>query len=330
MISALSTMICFLLVYAVVWFFPEYYMDEEYPVWMQQKDYINKINDKKEVLCLGDSRMKADLMPKLVDESVYNMALGGSSPIEMYYTLLNYMKYHPIPKAVIIGFAPLHYSSLDMRYKRNFYFHYFNYNEMLESQEQIFRSNNVPTKIQYKELVELHNYALRSPYKYYKTLILSKMQRINSYKSMYDSCAKSRGHMYFGQEEKNNIMNQEAHLSNFTVLQSNDFYMRKLLLLCIYNDIPVYIEQLPMNLASYEAINKSGYYIQYQKYMDELAKISGVIVNKEIPCYSDDMFGDNSHLNRKGAKIYSTYFKKKYFDNVCNEITLTSATERIK
>ncbi|MBQ9626051.1 MAG: hypothetical protein IJR40_02640, partial [Treponema sp.] len=45
------------------------YMDGEFPYWIQQKDYVQAKDDENEVLFLGDSRMKAALIPNELCEN---------------------------------------------------------------------------------------------------------------------------------------------------------------------------------------------------------------------------------------------------------------------
>ena len=79
--------------------FPMAYMDVEYAMYKQQKDYISKNHDTNRVLILGDSRAKASFMPDVLGEDVYNISLGGISPVESYYMLKEYLENHAGPPA---------------------------------------------------------------------------------------------------------------------------------------------------------------------------------------------------------------------------------------
>ena len=77
--------------------FPMSYMDVEYAMYKQQKDYISKNHDTNRVLILGDSRAKASFMPDVLGEDVYNISLGGGSLglletiLPDYYAISNYV-----------------------------------------------------------------------------------------------------------------------------------------------------------------------------------------------------------------------------------------------
>ena len=88
--------------------FPMSYMDVEYAMYKQQKDYISKNHDTNRVLILGDSRAKASFMPDVLGEDVYNISLGGISPVESYYMLKEYLENHDAPEYLILAYAPMH------------------------------------------------------------------------------------------------------------------------------------------------------------------------------------------------------------------------------
>ena len=64
--------------------FPMWYMDGEYAMYKQQKDYITGNGEYNRVLIMGDSRTKAGFIPDELSNDCYNLALGGTTPIEGY------------------------------------------------------------------------------------------------------------------------------------------------------------------------------------------------------------------------------------------------------
>ena len=76
----------FLLLPLYCMLFPENYLDGEYAMYRQQQDYVQgKTGTAARVLIVGDSRTKAGMDPALLWEGSYNIALGGTTPIEGYY-----------------------------------------------------------------------------------------------------------------------------------------------------------------------------------------------------------------------------------------------------
>ena len=98
--------------------FQDYYMDDEYAMYHAQRDYLLENQDHNDVIILGDSRTKAGLMPELLSDSTYNLALGGASPIEGYYSLREYLDNHPAPGTLILCYAPMHYMDVDTLWTR--------------------------------------------------------------------------------------------------------------------------------------------------------------------------------------------------------------------
>lgn len=288
---------------------PFSYMDGEYPYWTQQKDYVNTKSDKKETVFLGDSRMKAGIIPDEISEKAYNLAVGGGSSFEMFCTLKNYLKNHPKPEKVILGFAPNHLEKDEAFFYRALYFRFFSFFEQTEScfVAKLTKSENSNFK-------EYLKYDLIFPQKYSAACINSKFRREKTNRNEYEKCVVQKGHMWFGLNDFDDGLNQEANDNKFIPSKKCDFYLKKLVKLCENQKIPLFIEQLPMNPASFESINKSGYYFEYQNYLKKIDdKDKNVKVNAEIPCYEPEFFGDNSHLNKKGAERFSKEIKEKYF-----------------
>ena len=114
------------IIYAALWILPEErYMQGEYSAWMQQKEYSVQYHGQKEIILLGDSRMKIDLKALELGDNVYNLSLSGANPIDMYYTLKKYLDAGNTPQKVFIGFAPTHFLLYENYLKRGLFFHYY-------------------------------------------------------------------------------------------------------------------------------------------------------------------------------------------------------------
>ena len=67
-----------------------------------------------------------------------------------------------------------------------------------------------------------------------------------------------------------------------------------------------------MNEASYKALHES-YVNEYSSYMRQFERDNkNVTFELEIPCYDNKYFGDSSHLNEKGAGVYTQYILDTY------------------
>ncbi len=68
--------------------------------------FENKIEiEKSNILFLGDSRVNTNINIKKISNA-WSFAAGGSSPIEMYYALNNYIQTYSKPDTIFVSFSP--------------------------------------------------------------------------------------------------------------------------------------------------------------------------------------------------------------------------------
>ena len=288
------------------------YMDGEFPWWMQQKDYVHTKSDKQEIIFLGDSRMKAGIIPDEICENAYNLAVGGGTTVEMYYSLHDYLKFHPKPEMVVMGFAIVHYVGEGCFTSRDLYFHFLPLKNQLEAQYIGYKKSGWQFPKFKEKVIDTLKYSLFFPQKYSAACINSKFGRGEWNRSEFERNAQNKGHMYFGRNESDAGLNAEANSLMFSVNPRIGYYLHRIIALCKNNEIPLFIEQLPMNTPSWNKINESGYYLQFQAYFDSLSTEHGIPIELTIPCYEPECFGDSSHLNARGAKRFSAEIKAKY------------------
>lgn len=291
-------------------FFEPFYMDGEYPYWKQQKDAVLRNGTQQEVLLLGDSRMKIGARADLLGNDVYNLALGGGTPMEMYYTLKDYLDHHPTPRMVIVAFGPTHYAEAECYMTRNAYFHYFSNNRLRETNEKIleqdgkdYRSESVP-------------YMYRLPNIYVKRIVKAlRAPRTKVNRDLYEKAEKSRGRM-FGSDRQDlkNVEPGETKNAHFVPLASQTYYMKQLIELCLAHDIPIHITQSPMGNYGLQKLEASGYLAEYKVYMQRFADEYHIDVNPVIPGYDDEYFGDPSHLNEQGQIRFTEELRKTYLE----------------
>lgn len=299
--------------------FPFAYMDAEYPAWAYSKEASHTRQPEQEdaVLILGDSRAMADILPTELGSNVQNLAVGGATAIEMYYTLSSYLKYNEAPDTAVVMFAPFHYSYMDNFWERTVYFNYLSVSELSEVFSNA-RQTASETVLTENCLMEAVSYRLRLPNKYLPALANSRLfMRCSDNKALYQQLSKERGHGLFGTADGSSDLSYEV---NYTQMQhSGDaaliaLYLNKLLALCEEQNIRVILEQPPMNEASYAKLQNS-YLSEYTIYMEETqSNYPDFLINSEIPCYENRFFGDSSHLNHTGGAVYTQEFKTKYAD----------------
>ncbi|MBP3819953.1 MAG: DUF1574 family protein [Butyrivibrio sp.] len=296
-------------IYALILLLPENcYMDDEYPNWLEQRDHVFTDDTKQEILLLGDSRMKMGAMPTEMGDNVYNLALGGGSPIEMYYTLKNYLQHHPHPKAVILGFGPTHFTQMKSYAGRTLYFHYFDDKTV----------NDINKTVKDLDGVDFHTeywaYKYHWPNVYMRPVLKSIFKpREEKNAALYQQAREAKGRLIKNDKsEEQYIVTPESKDGPFAPLKSLTYYTEQILALCNDNNIPVYMEQLPMGNPGYQRLIDSGYMADYHAYLRQMQEKYAVNIYYDIPLYEPYYFQDEHHLNRKGALRYSNELKERY------------------
>ena len=296
-----------------------FYMDSEYPSWKYTKDVqsgiLSPIEDESDaVLILGDSRAMADLDPAILSDNVINLAFGGATSIEMYYTMDEYLKNHSAPKAVLIYFAPFHYSYMDNFWTRTAYFHHIDSKEATE----VFAAGRKCSSetINSEKFTKLISTGMYLPDTYLPAISNAKLfMRYEENKNSYLRLCNSKGHDFYGTADGCSDLNYEA--SYETMRKTGDYvlinqYTDMLLTLCEANGIDTYIDQVPMNEASFNKLNPE-FVKTYSEHLISIAENHpGCTVYTDIPCYPDSYFGDSSHLNAEGAGVFSQEVTNKY------------------
>lgn len=290
-------------------------MDSEYPAWKYTKDISKNSSAEYDTVILGDSRAMADLIPEEFNTSSVNLAVGGATSIEMYYTLENFISSNGCPQNVIIMFAPFHYTVIDNFWYRTAYFNYLSAPQMadLYSYAKACNSETLMNK-GYKN--DILSYRFRFPDKYLPALINSKLiGRYNENILAYNTIAGNYGYGEFGTADGCSDLNYETsydrmHTTGDAVLL--DIYTNKLLKLCESNNIETLLVISPMNKSSYDNL-KPPYVEEITEYfLDLKSRYPGINIEEKIPMYEDMYFGDSSHLNHLGAKTYTENFVKEY------------------
>ncbi len=89
-----------------------YYDTGDGPAYVWNSEYCNTHHDKEpKTIILGDSGANASYMPEVLSDETVNLALSGSSTMETYYIMAEYLKNNKPPKDVFISFSDAHFKS---------------------------------------------------------------------------------------------------------------------------------------------------------------------------------------------------------------------------
>ncbi len=294
---------------------PMGFLSLEYPMWVEERDFVRGRGTSEDPVTLiaGDSRAKSGIMPGMLDHdgSVYNIAIGGATGVEMYYAMKNYLKNHAAPENVILIFAPYHFCEMD-NWRQTLYYNYLTLPEIMDTGINAVKYRE--DSVLYRGFAsDLLSFKLRLPNKYMDALYTARITgNGTANREKYDKVRRECGYTAFGEEEYNDGVNYETHHPDFDLSPMVDAYYLKLLDLLEEKGINVIIEQAPINRASDEVITdefRSGYY----EYMKAVAdRYPGMTVETEVPVYDNSFFGDNNHMNRRGAERFTGEIGKKY------------------
>ncbi|MCR4740665.1 MAG: hypothetical protein K5886_10470 [Lachnospiraceae bacterium] len=302
-------------------FFPMGYMDKEYPSWKYTKEEQKGSTKLKgsgtvNTVIIGDSRAMADLVPAGLGDDVVNLAVGGATSVEMYYTLKDHIENVGVPETVVIMFAPFHYSYMDNFWTRTAYFHHLKVTDVIKVYAEGRKLRADTFEDGEHDLFDLISRILFLPDSYLPAILNSGFfGRYDENISEYDKIIEQRGHGLFGTMEGCSDLNYEA---NYTGMKMDgdhpliDKYMKKILDLCRENSVNIILSQPPMNETSYAALD-ADYLSQYFNYIEGLSSYyNGGVFETSIPEYENRYFGDSSHLNEAGAEKYTAAFYERY------------------
>lgn len=308
------TIICgiFLLfgvIWAVTWFMPldTYFSHSE--MW-QQKQYIESHpNDR--IIFLGDSRMKVGMDPAVFGSDTSNIALWGTSTIELYYTLKRYIDNNDIcPEVAVISFSSEHIRSIGSFNPQTLEAHTFD--------EYLDEINSTFIELDGKDMSrEIMAHRYRLPGSYMKPVIDGlKHSRKDANAEKFESLNNSKGFAPIdGHLSDDTKIPDDAKLEHFLPNPSNVYYLNKTMDLCKAYGIKVYYIQFPARQIVVDRMYNSGYMKQYQDFLLALKNNHPeAIVEYDIPVWDIQWFADDSHLNQTGAERFSAEVKAKYFD----------------
>lgn len=297
------------LVWMLSWVMPEKrYLNDDYPFLRQQQDHVLQDGDIQETIILGDSRTKMGILASELGDNTHNLALSGASAIEMYYTLNKYLAHHPQPKALVVSLAPEHFSSIGTYPAGSAYLQYFTKDELDEINELLLTYDNKD----FRTTTTCFYY--RTPNVYMWPVLKAIFRpRTKAFDEVYAETVCTHGFMP-GKKEvaKTTVVAPETKENGFQLDPVTDIYMRKILTLSTERHIPVYVLQMPMGVDGHRILTENGYLQDYAAYMRSLEQAYKVKIQKEVPVYGNEYFGDDSHLNRKGAEVFTQRLKRDY------------------
>ncbi|MBR1523288.1 MAG: hypothetical protein IJ641_02410 [Lachnospiraceae bacterium] len=291
---------------ALAFALPMSYMTVEYVMWDEEFENSASPYIDAETVIIGDSRAKSSVLPALLHEDTYNIAIGGATPIEMYYATENYIEHNGAPKNAVVIFAPYHFCDID-NWDQTLYFNFLSADEIAEIYAKGIETND-PVIARKGRIGEMVSYRLRLPSKYLAQMYESKFTgRKAENREKFDSIRADLGYCEFGSADGDDGETHEVFHEYFDSSEEVLYYYEKLIDLLSDNEVNVVVAQPPINQASGDVIHKEfvdGYTDYLNNVMNQKRRYNLKMLT-EIPVYPNELFGDSIHVNRKGAEVYT-------------------------
>lgn len=297
-----------------------YYIIPEEACLFWNKKMTSSTNDEYiESIVIGDSSGNAAFMPEATSGSMVNLSILGTSPVEGYYTLKEYLENNKAPKNCFVCYNDVHFHMMGVYWDEIVANHRFNIKDNLEiiknAQSEITSDNC------YSAISDYVAYELYFPSKYMSSInaaINDYRNGINRYENnglALERIALHSGRFaYIGNQVFETVQTREYTDMGGTEVYVE--YMNKIVELCAENDIYVYLVKPPMPDNSV----MTDQYIKdvesfYGRFANNFDNVSFVWDEK---IYEARYFADETHLNNDGAYRFSSYIGEKYSDILGN------------
>lgn len=292
-------------------FFPTYYDNVNNTRWVLINKTLHKKIDLSDstinTLFIGDSRLNAAFNFKKIKNS-WSFGMGGSTPIENYYLLKSYLTIYEKPETVFFSISPRFLSQTFAFWDlavRNDFFSKNDFNEILLNY-----NNLQDTSLGWCPKTKYWLYKLNFITFYQEDLrnnliFFGKQKNLQLANYVTNNRGK-RPHPNL----KNTCseLNYEVKMKNFAPAPIFDLYFNKVLKLCENEQIILIFRAMPMNESSFKKL-KPKFIADYQKYMQQKQEsFPQFMISNSLYSYPDSLFGDASHLNKKGTKIFTENF----------------------
>lgn len=314
---------CFLVLlpFWVVWgyigAFPLNYMDEEnaFFAWNKRIVHMQSLNTY-DVLILGDSLNSAAYEPEYMSERVLNLALINATPMDMYYTLCDYLETHPAPKVCYISFHPIHLTQPGGLFIRTFYSHMRTLQQEWEilRQAEAYHEETILLPTAYKDWLSCR---LCLPNKYLPALCNAAFNnRKISNETVVHLGSVHRGTFYSRtvREFNHNLDNRSPSL--YKPKPFFDDYFRKIFQKCETSRITVRIVMTPFLSDTKNTYNHQDLCDYYKSF--HIEKPDMISFYEMENGFTSIHFQDTNHLNMHGALKFTKAIKRLYPEDFAN------------
>lgn len=294
---------------------PMNYADRAYPLWTYQLDAAkNSSQGNARILILGDSRAQAAIIPDEIGPQTRSLALLGSSPIDSYHLLRDYLAAHAAPEWVVFSFAPYHllrnmkskFWKLSVKYRAH---NFADFRAILARSHDL-RDPLLKDAGRLRVMLNWMLYRANFPPYYRAELVSSRLiGRRDANRAALHQIEQGRGHYLLGRAPSHSGISFEATLEGFDASPLLDSYLREGIELALDAGSKVVFRAMPMNESSHRELSPQ-FESEYREYVQDLGRTyPAIAADPNLDFLPDLYFGDSSHVNEMGALKISRDFK---------------------
>lgn len=303
-----------LLVLAFAWtlslVLPMGFMPGEYAMWLSRERMIDQCSFAPTVI-LGDSRAAAGFVPSHIDHST-NLALGGSTPVEMFYESQRILDCPVAPQRVVFSMSPELFERSGWFWDRSGSYGALSMAQLNELRKRsralhdlsIYQS---PKLGDGEAILDNVLHAVRFP-SFYTTDMVSHVAvgRLRANHIVEQETTSAGGQHGYGTADGSSAVATDVELKTFAPSPLFNEYFERMLNAYAKRNVKVYFIGVPMNEATYEGM-APVVLTAFHGYLDGLtARHSNfAIVGSPVFPMPNDLFGDSTHLNQHGADLVS-------------------------
>lgn len=289
-------------------FDPMAFADGEAPNYIWNKEKTTTAQEKQyDVIILGDSVANAGYLPAVLSDRCLNLALGGTTPMQNYYTLKEWLAHNPAPKVCYISFMDFHFRTGDTFWTRSIYTHRHPFNEEIEMLASAVRHDE-PTVLTDHYLTQFIEFELGLPNRYMTAIVNAHYDRRRETNQAAKDRTDVRGGVYIG-GTKEYAAETEVVYDSFPVRPLFDEYYRKLIELCLDHGIMVRLIKMPL---PDNAVFTDNFKKEFYGYYAKLHETFPGITVAWMGVYEKGYFCDAAHMNPHGGLRFSSEIREKY------------------
>ncbi len=303
------------------------FADGEAPYYIWNKEKANTTQDKQyDVIVLGDSTANASYLPAVLSDSCLNLALGGTSPLENYYTLKDWLEHNGSPRVCYVSFSDDHFRrwDIDIFWRRVVYTHRYKPQQELQMFVDAICYHEGRAEFM-NQILDIPEFDLGLPNRYMTSIMNARFNQRKEYNLGAMKEIEMREGVYIsGWNEYSD--DTEISYDSFYVTPLLDTYYRKIIELCRDNEIQVRIIKLPLPK---NTVFSAKYRDELYRYYDSLQKEYPEITVDWLNNYEQKYFWDTAHMNYHGSFKLSTEIKEMYPEDFAEDLYSTKRIDAL-